>query len=57
MSIKSVHLSLASTKYNVTEDSSLNIRVNGNATVTRPYICQRTSTYGDTSDKLGARFI
>ena len=28
-----------------------------NAPVTRPYICQRTPTYGDTSDKLGARFI
>ena len=28
-----------------------------NAPFTRPYICQRTSTYGDTSDKLGARFI
>ena len=27
------------------------------APVTRPYICQRTPTYGDTSDKLGARFI
>ena len=25
--------------------------------VTRPYICQRTPTHGDTSDKLGARFI
>ena len=31
MSNKSVHLSLASTKKNVTEDSGLNIRVNGNA--------------------------
>ena len=28
-----------------------------NAPVTRPYICQRTPTYRDTSDKLGARFI
>ena len=28
-----------------------------NAPVTRPYICQRSPTYGDTSDKLGARFI
>ena len=28
-----------------------------NAPVTRPYICQRTPTYGDASDKLGARFI
>ena len=28
-----------------------------NAPVTRPYICQRTPTYGDMSDKLGARFI
>ena len=28
-----------------------------NAPVTRPYICQRTPTYGDTSDRLGARFI
>ena len=28
-----------------------------NAPVTRPYICQRTLKYGDTSDKLGARFI
>ena len=27
------------------------------APVTRPYICQRTPTYGDTSDNLGARFI
>ena len=27
------------------------------APVTRPYICQRTPTYGDTSEKLGARFI
>ena len=27
------------------------------APVTRPYICQRTPTYGDTSGKLGARFI
>ena len=31
MSTKSVHLSLASTNYNVTEDSGLNLRVNGNA--------------------------
>ena len=31
MTTKSVHLSLASTKQNVTEDSSLNIIVNGNA--------------------------
>ena len=22
-----------------------------------PYICQRAPTYGDTSDKLGVRFI
>ena len=28
-----------------------------NAPVTRPYIRQRTPTFGDTSDKLGARFI
>ena len=28
-----------------------------NAPVTLPYICQRTPTYGDTSDKLGARFV
>ena len=28
-----------------------------NAPVTRSYICQRTPTYGDTSDKLGACFI
>ena len=27
------------------------------APVTRPYICQRTPTYGDTSAKLGARSI
>ena len=27
------------------------------APVTQPYICQRTPTYGDTSDKLDARFI
>ena len=31
MTTKSVHLSLASTKQNVTDDSGLNIRVNGNA--------------------------
>ena len=31
--------------------------VQGYAPVTRPYICQRTPTYCDTSDKLGARFI
>ena len=31
MTTKSVHLSLASTKLNVTEDSGLNIRVNGGA--------------------------
>ena len=28
-----------------------------NAPVTWPYICQRTPTYGDTSDKLGTRCI
>ena len=28
-----------------------------NAPVTRAYICQRMPTYGDTSDKLGARII
>ena len=27
------------------------------APVTQPYICQRTPTYGDTSDKLDAHFI
>ena len=28
----------------------------GYALATRPYICKRTPTYGDESDKLGARF-
>ena len=32
-------------------------KYSANAPVTRPYICQRTPTHGDTSDKLGARFI
>ena len=27
------------------------------ADVTHPYVCQRTPTYGNTSDKLRARFV